>query len=288
MIPSQYTDTDAAPFALVGELAETNERARLDPVFRDDAAGIAIFPEGRVVDWSRHLDRPARLSGSTALADPESFADFVLRYKRSGESVIFADKANGRLTAVLNAAPPAEEGDARAVAGHGDHRAVLALVTDSDWAEWERYDQALMPQDSFGELIDTLAHTMVTPDSARMLEIATTITGRQRIDFSSKTRLSTGEVSFRFETDTQMRAGKGATEVEIPESFVFAVPRWEGTPAVEVTARLRTKATEQGVRLGYRIIRKAAAVDLAFRSVVEQIAEQVGDEVPVFLGQPPA
>jgi uncharacterized protein YfdQ (DUF2303 family) len=286
MNPYHYHESDAASLALVAEQAQEIAELRAEPVFRDDAAGVAFLTGGGVINWSNYLDRPSRLSGTTRLATPAAFAEFTLRHRRDGETIIFADKAAGRLVAVFNAAPLREVTDTVAVAGHADHRAILDLTPDPDWVEWESNDRSDLPQDRFGELIDGLAHTMVRPDAATMMEIATSITGRQRIDYSSRTRLATGEVSFKFEQDTTMRAGKGATEIEIPESFVFAVSVWEGTPAVEVTARLRTKASHDGVRLGYRIIRKAQAVTAAFASVVEQVTAATAG-TPVFLGSAP-
>ncbi len=283
MIHDAYRDTDAAPEALAAAQASEIARLGAEPVYRNEAAGVAVYPDGTRLDWSRHLPRPARQTGTARLADPMSFADYVLRHS-TPETAIFADKSTGTFVAVFNGPPSTEQEQPGQVAGRGDWRAVMSLAQGADWAEWLVRDRDLMSQRDFGEHVDALAHTMLEPDGARMIEIATTLTAKTKLDFASRTNLANGEVSFRVEQETQAKAGR-AGEIEIPTQFVFRLPLWDGTEPVEITARLRFRASrEDGVMMGYRIVRRAAAVDLAFGRVVEEIASIVGDGVPMFLG----
>jgi uncharacterized protein YfdQ (DUF2303 family) len=287
MIHDLYRETDAAPEALAAAQATALAAAQAEPVFRDAAAGVAYFRDGGRVDWSAHLPRPARQSGTAYLANPGSFAEYVLRHS-TPETVIFADKADGVLVAVFNGPPATSQDDARQVAGHGDWRARLDLVDGADWVEWRALDRSVVPQREFGEHVDGLAHTMVEPDGATMIEIATTLTSKTKLDFASRVNLGNGEVSFKAEEETTSRAGKTGN-VEIPTQFMFRVPLWEGTDPVDIVARLRFRAgREDGVMMGYRIVRKAEAVERAFAGVVELIADTLGDGIPIYHGTAPA
>jgi len=286
-IISNYRDTPGAGAALAAELTEAVAALSATPIHLDERRGLAVYPGGHRVDWSDALDRPARTLGTTNLDDPESFVRFVQR-NTTPETVIFGSKRNGRFVAVFNGDPIAETDlpSENQTAGYADHRAVLDLVLADDWAEWARADRETFTQQGFGELVEALAHTMETPDGATMLEIATTLTAKTTLDYSSRTRLDNGDMSFSVEQETVQRAGRGKSSIDIPQEFAFRVPVWEGTEPVVFTARLRVKPAQDGVRLGFRIIRKAEAIDTAFRSVVEQIDAGTG-EAPVFSGPAP-
>ncbi len=279
-----WLDTQAAPGAFAADLASKLNVAATAPVHRDDAAGFAILTNGQVIDWSAWLDRPTRLSGTTRLGDPESFASWVVRH-RTTEAAIFADRNSGTLTAVFNGPPPTADDATSAAdqdAGYGDHRAVLTLDKSEDYTAWERSNAHVMDQLVFGQLLDELGHTMVAPDEATMIEIATTLTGKTRATWASRTRSQTGEVSFSMESETELRAGKGATSIDIPERFRFSVPVWEGTAPVEFGARLVIQPQGDGVKFGYKILRRVASIDAAFAMVIDDVADATG--VPIFRG----
>lgn len=283
-----YQDSDAAPMALVADLTDRLAAADAAPVYRDDAAGIAVLRDNTVIDWSRRLPRPARRSGSVDLATPESFANYVTRLAVP-ETVVYADKAAGRLVAVFNDHPQVSGDSAGAVgtiAGWRDHRAAMNLTTHPDWAEWMQWDGKLRGQRAFGEFIDSMAHTVMEPDAATMLEVATTLTAKQTIDYDSRTRLENGDTSFTFVQETAMQAGRRNQRVEIPGTFVFEAPVWYGTMPVRVTARLRIMPERDGVMLGYKLIRLADATEEAFAGVIADVRAGIGDELPIFMGQP--
>lgn len=284
MSTDDYKTTDAAPLALVAEQANALAVLALAPTIRDDAAGYAMFPDGRVIDWSDKLDRPARAVGTTNLDDPPSFCDWVTRHHTT-ETVIFGQKDSGRLTAVFNG-PHETDGGEPQDAGFGDHRAVLALRPGPDWVRWQQAADQDHRQQQFGELIEELAPTMVEPSGATMLEVALSLTAKSKIDYSSRTNLGNGDVSFKMDQETTMRAGKGPTEIDIPSRFTFRVEPWEGAAAVEFTARLRVTAQADGVRLGFRLLRVAETLNLAFGDLLDDIAGNVPEGTPIYRGAP--
>lgn len=286
MIHAAYRETDAAAEALVGELTTALDKANAEILHRDASRGIAVRADGKVIDWSEHLPRPTRAQGTARHTDPASFAAYVLRHS-TPETAIYADKRAGRFVAVFNGAPATSQEEVGQVAGFGDFRAWLDLTDGPDWTEWIRADQRQMPQRTFGEHVEGLAHTMVQPAAARMIEIATTLTAKTSVDYASRVRLDTGEWSFKVERETNARAGRGNESIEIPDEFTFRAAPWEGVEPVHVTARLRFRPSDEGVAMAYRILRLSECVDLAFRGLVEKIAADVGDGIPIFLGTPP-
>jgi uncharacterized protein YfdQ (DUF2303 family) len=280
-----YRDgSPAAPHALAAELAAELVHVNATAVAEGD--GWAVYPDGHVVNWADRLDRPTRQRGSVAIDEPGSFADYVTRLV-TADTVIYGSRDLGRFVAVFNDHTSTDDDDS-GLAGHRDHRASLDLRTDPEWSEWMAHDGKMVPQALFAEFIDSMAHTIVQPSAAVMKEVAQTLTGRQQIDIGSRTNLDNGDVSFRFETETTMRAGRGPTEVEIPQAFRFSVPVWEGTEPVTVEARFRVKAGPSGVQLGYKLIQVHAAMRAAFTEVIGMISSIVGEDVPMYSGHPDA
>lgn len=286
MLISDYSEGPGGPFALVTELAQELRDAQSAIVH--EGPGFAVLRTGAVLDWTDTLDRPARVKGTTCLDKPADFAGYLTRHQ-TAESVVYADKRSARLTVVFNGHDAMEPGlsSTQGLAGFGDHRAVVNLVEDEDWTAWVEGSKRMHPQATFGELIEGLAHTMVTPDGATMLEIALSLTARSKIDYSSRARLDNGDMSFKFEQDTDVRAGKRGSEVEVPTQFTFRATPWEGVEPVEVTARLRVKPGPDGVLMGYRIMRLGEAVDTAFDSVIAAVEANIPEHVEIFRGAAP-
>jgi uncharacterized protein YfdQ (DUF2303 family) len=133
-----------------------------------------------------------------------------------------------------------------------------------------------------------MAHTIIRPDSATMLEVATTLTGKRSLDLDSRTRLDNGDIGFKFVEETTARAGRGATEVEIPTVFTIRVPIFLGGEPVEIDARLRFKADQDGVRMGYRLLRWKDAERDAFGAVLATVTDETSLSEAAFYGSAPA
>lgn len=286
MIDITTYDGEGADLAFVADLASRLTEAQDDVITSGD--GFAILADGRKVSWTEFLDRPPRRRGTVPLADPEGFAAYVLRNATS-DTVLYADRDNGSVTAVFDDNPRSGDDPLAAdevAAGYRQDRAVLRLLTGEDWRDWAAGNRVPMSQTNFGDHVDTLAHTMVEPSAAEMLEIATTLTGKQKIDIDSRTNLGTGAMSFSFTEDTQLRAGRGNAQIEIPQTISFRCAPWRGTGVIEFEARLRVKADASGVKMLYVILRMAETLDNAFGIVLDDLRELLGDGIPIYRGEP--
>lgn len=277
--------------ALVGDLADSLALLAAEPVASGDT--WAMLANGQKVDWSDQGFRPHRRTGSTRLTDPASFAEFVTRHAVE-ETAIYADRSAGRIVAVFNdhpavpgvdeTSPAVASREEDATAGRRDFFAVLELAIHDEWATWTRHDDRSMTQRAFGEFLEDVAHTVVEPASATMVEVATTLTMRRKLDYDSRVRLDNGDQSFKFEEESTMRAGRGSNQIEIPTQFGIRVPIWEGTPTVDLKARLRIRAGSDGVAMTYKLIRRSDAVEAAFEMLLADIRGGIPTGLPIFIG----
>lgn len=276
-----YADGEGADLALVADLTADLTTSQAEILTR--GTGYAVLRSGKVVDWTEQLPAPPRRTGAVSLDTVDSFAGYLHRYGAE-PTVVYADQAGGRFVAVLDD-HPVVTGDDAPGAGFRETTATLSLVHSQDWRDWRDRDRRMYPQQEFGQFIDEMAHTIVSPSSATMLEIATTLTAKTNIDYGSRVNLDNGDVEFRFEEETQARAGRGSASVEIPRTFTISVPVWNRTAAVEVQCRLRFKPEPSGVMMGFKMIRVDAAVEAAFDDVHAAV-EAALPEFPVYLGDP--
>lgn len=290
---NDYREGEGASHALAASLAQELSVSTLEPLFQGD--DWAILRTGQIIDARSMGDRPFRRMGRNVVTEPRSFATLVSRYA-TGATTIWADRDESSVIAIFNDHPRtqfAEDPDLapnpvaeQEHAGHGDHSGVLQLALHDDYRSWVQHDGKLLPQRAFGEHIEDMSYTMVRPDAATMLEVATTLTMTSVVDASSKVRLENGDVEFRFVQESQMKAGRGAATVAIPSTFTFTTPIWEGTEAVEFEARLRVQAQQpEGVKMGYKLIRRSDIAREAFDNMIDDVQDEIPPFVQIFRGR---
>jgi uncharacterized protein YfdQ (DUF2303 family) len=260
----RYTEGEGAPTALVGALTASLADAEGLLVVENQNRGYAVRTDGKILDWARFLDRPVRRTGNVALTDPDSFVEYLQRYA-DNDTLLYASVENHRIVAVLNDHP--ETTGEGSLAGYRDNTAVLRLQPSEDWQEITAHSGRTLAQRAFAELIEELAHCVTNPPAAVMMEIASTLSVKQNLDFDSRLRLDSGDIQFRFEQTSDARAGR-TVPVEIPQVIEFTVPIWTGTEPVRIQARLRFRASQDGAAMGYKLMQRADVTEKAFRDIV--------------------
>lgn len=276
-------ETIPAPVSVVAALAREAEAFQWASASDDVPLLVARLRDGErlnVQSLEAHLPAPLRASGTAVLHDPYDFAQYVNRLHVATHTTVWADTKQGRVTAVLD---DHAEYD---VPGWRSHTVALHLQADEDWALWSKHSGRLMSQAEFAERIEELRHTIVRPDAADMLEVATTLQGKRSVAFKSGTRLQTGDVQLTFEETTQARAG-AAGKLEIPEKFVVRIAPWMGVEPVELEARLRYRIDGGQLAIGYQLLRADRAAVDAFAGVLARIREELAANVPVLMGVAP-
>lgn len=222
-----------------------------------------------------HTGIPPRKQGTTTVRD---FASFVAYWEKHSDddSEVYADSERLTITAVLDA----HTADTSRWAGHRLH---LALRQTDTWKQWLNQDNQLMDQETFAEFLEDHVPELLEPAGADMLEIAQSFQAASKVDFQSASRLSSGQRQFQYVETTTTKAGQKG-QLTVPEVFTIGLVPFEGSEGYKLTARLRYRIGERGLRLGYKLDRPDEVRRTAFADVVKAIGEQI--EQPVMNGSP--
>ncbi len=232
-----------------------------------------------VKNLESHLDSPLRPRGTASLHDPGDFTEYVNRLANPQYTTVWADPDAGRLVAVFDDHADFDD------AGWRSHTATLVLKSDPDWAAWLALDNRPGGQARFAEHIEDLAHTVVDPDAATMLELARTFDAKRNVNFRSGVKLESGDVQLTYEEITKAHAGEKG-ELEIPSAFTIRIAPFLGVPAADISARLRWRITDGDLSIGYALLRP----DRVRRDIISTlIGEMRGklEDIPMFMGTPP-
>jgi uncharacterized protein YfdQ (DUF2303 family) len=217
-----------------------------------------------------YKDQPSRKRGTTTVRDAESFLAYWTKHHDT-DSEVYADSERLTVTAVLNA----NTADA---ARWGDHRLHLALRPTTTWQQWTNQDGQLMDQEAFAEFLEDHLPELLEPAAADMLEIAQSFQAASKVDFQSASRLSSGQRQFQYVETTTTKAGQKG-QLTVPETFVIGLVPFEGSEGYKLTARLRYRISDRGLRLGYKLDRPDDVRKTAFTDVVKAIGEQIDTAV---------
>ncbi|MEU4332357.1 DUF2303 family protein [Nonomuraea dietziae] len=228
-------------------------------------------------DYVKRLPTPLRKTGAVRVEDVASFEAYYAKHSDE-DSETYVNVDQRCLTAVLNA--HSQEGPR-----WGDHRLYLTLKTTRAWSEWLDNDRKWLPQREFAEFVEDHLADIREPAAATMLEIATTFQAKQKVNFASATRLSSGDANLTWEETTDATAGaKG--QLKVPTAFKIAVKCLE-LPATEdedpvvygLDARFRYRIERGQLHVSYLLDDPQAVLRDAVLAVVGQVEGRLGIEV---------
>lgn len=217
-----------------------------------------------------YKDQPNRKTGTTTVRDAASFLSYWDKH-HDDASEVYADSDRLTVTAVLDA----NTADGARWAGHRLH---LALRETTVWKQWLHLDGQLQDQEAFAEFLEDHLPELLEPTAADMLEIAQSFQAASKVDFQSASRLSSGQRQFQYVETTTTKAGQKG-QLTVPETFVIGLVPFEGSEGYKLTARLRYRIGERGLRLGYKLERPDETRRTAFADVVKAIGEQIDTTV---------
>jgi len=267
-------------------VVEQLTREAVEP--REIEHGLYLAPGdetgSRVIDVrdqiERTKDHPRRKTGAVTLAQHDSFVAYLAKHALP-ETEVWADIDKDRITAVINAhAAVAGDPDDEGVAGWGDHRATLQLVTTQDWRDWTGNSGKLVGQQEFAEFVEQHLPNFLRPSAADMLELAQTIKGSTKVSFESSKRVKSGETAIEWREETTATAGKKGT-IDIPDTIDLGMQVYEAGAPYKLTARFRYRigAGAGQLVLGYVLERDGDVKRDAFGQVVQQVAADAERDV---------
>lgn len=270
-----------------GTVADLAERAVSPVAFTrgtdaDPHALSTIVPEGST--WQiKRLDGldpyPRTKAGSATVTDVDSFIAYVQRHMDPSRTTLWADKRANRIVAVLDdhavgllTADNADEPSVTGLAGWGEHRVTLQLTTTDDWEQWRKLDRTRLNQSQLAEHLEDLAHTVVEPDAATMVEIAQEFHATTSVRFSSVQRLRTGERQLVY-TEQHDNAPGAKGDMTLPERIGISVAMFEGLEPERMDVRLRYSIGGGSLTLTYLMDRPDRYVERVFTAVADTITE---------------
>ncbi len=251
----------------------------------DNIVSVVVPNEGchLLIDLQQYLDQPRRKTGTIVAHDATAFTSYVNKHGLLGTE-IWADEANTRVIAVINAHGESDDQIAEGDAGWGDHRALLAVRRTPAWDAWTKHDGEWMRQEQFAEHIEDRAIDIAKPSGADMLELAQSISGTVGVTFESSKRLSNGEAQIAYKETVDAKAGHRG-QLDIPSHIELGLAPFHGGPAYKVKARFRYRINGGQLVLSYALERPEDILREAFADVISAIADNVDDR-PVLMGWP--
>lgn len=220
---------------------------------------------------------PTRIKQNVSVFDADSFTKYFTDY--CGEdSRIFVDIQRPSIIGVLDYHKQNIEDEPQP--RWGDHRVTYVFRHTKEWSAWAAKDRQTFSQAAFAQFIEDNLPDIHHPAPATMVEISRTLEAKKSVDFSSATRLQSGEVQFVYNEEIKGTAAQGT--IEVPQSFTLVLIPFEGSPSYKLEARLRYRIKESQLVMWYELVRPHKIIEDAVNDVVAKIRGGVNN--PITLG----
>lgn len=237
-----------------------------------------IVPDGFKLEQLAPIDAVlTRVKAAPRFDDRDSFVDYVNRFK-SDATVVFADLAGNRMTAIIDYHAAAVEGVSKP--DYNAHRATHPCPWSLDWARWRAIDGKDMKQAELGRFLEEMLHTIASPDGAGLLEIAAELKVDRAVKFKAGTRLQNGTVSLAYEEEDTTSGKNG--KITIPDLITVVAPVFMGGDAASFKARLRYNINRGDLTFKIDIMNRVDGEQQAFQGVVDHVRSATSQ--PVFYG----
>lgn len=228
-------------------------------------------------DLEAYLEAPRHARGGAEIHDADSFAKYVTRLVGDPEvtgdasaarASLWADDTARSVVCVFN------DHATRDNPGWRDLRARFTARVDADWARWRAQDTKPMTQLAFGEFLQDLAHSIVEPSAASLIQTAMTFTAKRNLQFESAARIDTGDINLVYRETTKSEPVRG--NIEMPAAIVIQTPVFYGRPAIQISARIRPRIQDGQLQISYVLQRP----DIAERESFDEIVVGIDANTP--------
>jgi uncharacterized protein YfdQ (DUF2303 family) len=228
--------------------------------------------------------QPRRLKGTATLTELDSFLAHVNRHK-SADSVVFADVAGVKLTAVLNY-HMAGSGDDKA--RWSDHRAVYSCPLSDAWKRWNEHSGEEMSQDDFAQFIEDHMDDLAAPTGngddkdlpmpSDVLTMARNLIVNTKGAFQRTVDPVTGNYTMLNKSDNDT----GTTK--IPRAFKLQLQVFDAGSYWGIQARVRFQLNHGVPCFSYLLYKAEETKREAFDEIRKKVIGQT--QLPLFAGSP--
>ena len=182
-----------------------------------------------VKDLSAMLPRPLRKRGAARLTTREDFLEMLEREKTEG-TVIFADRARGIISAVVDFHSPTTPGNC-------DYRIEYAPRLDPEWEAWRDFSKEWHSQTDLAQFLEDHIEAICSggddsgPSGADILKLARDLSVTRNVAFSSRVDVQSNAVSIKYEEKDV------SGSLRLHESFFILVAIYEREEPVPLRVR---------------------------------------------------
>lgn len=227
---------------------------------------VRVHVNTKLVSLERFKPQPSAMFRSVEFADAEEFKDYCERFGDAEDSAGFATLKPLRVRYVLDYGTDANP-------KWGVHKADFCPVTSPQFNAWQAAQKKPFTHSAFAEFIEEHLADIVQPDSATMLEVATSFQATGSTQFSSAVRTQNGDVQFNFARE--VRGSTKAGQCEVPSVFIIRVPIYEFHAPLDLTARLRYRINDGALAIWYEFARLEEVLAVHDMTLLEEIRERV-------------
>lgn len=233
---------------------------------------------------------PEKIANRRDFSDVESFAAYVNRFATPG-TLLFATLTDTdcKIVAHLDYHNEASMNGSAAERHWSSHLAGLQCVQTLEWKTWmagngpkgnkgEPFSQV-----AFAQFLEDNERVLRSPDAASLLELVTTLEGKNNVRFNTAVKLANGRAKLDYEEDVELKGGVGTGQIEIPTELLCSIVPFEnGREPYEVRSRLRYRIQNRQIVFWYETVTPHLILRDAARAVLDAIREQV--KAPLLIG----
>lgn len=277
------------------QLVVDNVKALLDagaahalPITQHGGRPVVIVPAGYAV---KELELPPeRIEQGRSFSDVESFGVYVNRFACPG-TLLFAKvtDTNCEITAHLDYHDKTFLDGSERVRGWSSHKAHLSCVLTKEWATWMKHNGPkgnngeAFSQSAFAQFLEDNERVFRAPSGAELLELVTTLEGKNNVRFNTAMRLNNGKAKIDYEEDVELRGGVGTGQIEIPTELTCAIIPFENGPEpYTIRSRLRYRIANRQIVFWYETITPHLVLRDAAKAVMDAVREKV--KAPLLIG----
>lgn len=243
----------------------------------DNGAPFVLTPPGyTIAELERLLPAPIITRQKVTVIDPDSFIDYVGRFK--GENtVLFSpdfeyDKPVSMTAAIDYHGPSAPS--------HVNHLVVLTNPLSEQWKRWTGIDDEWQTQAGLARFLEENVLDITDPGQADMIEIVRGLEATKSGQFRSGVRLSNGSSQLTWNEEVQATTQNG--KMEVPEKIKIVVPVFRGDKSYEFDLWFRYRINDGKLALMVQFNRAEFLFEQIASGLVKDIQSRI--ERPLYRG----
>lgn len=258
--------TDPSTCDIAAAIEAGKQLGKLNEIIHDGSRFVAV-PKGYELKELPNVNGvPAHIREVERVGTAEAFIAYFQRFADE-DSLAFVDIPCAQFTGIIDYHKDDKPNNLAALCAH---RVVFTAPETAEWQAWRNNNAKDMFQDEFAKFIEDMAPDLVEPDSATMLEIASTIDAAEEVSFHRGIRLDNGQIQFHYSKEVTSSAGEQG-RLTIPTAIKIGVQFFRGGASYEMTARFRYRIGNGKLKLRYELVRPEKSVEAALRDLIEQI-----------------